>query len=459
MGRRRLAPFEAEITALGPKGQGRTVAPDGRPAVVRFGVPGGRVLVRPTGRKRGVWRGVRTALIRPPPNYVEPPCPLFGRCGGCALQELPLARQRELKMARAKEDVGDAPWDPTVRGTASAYAYRNKIELSFGTSQYLDETSHRAGVPIDGRFLGFHTPGRFDRVVDVERCALVDETMNQTLAAMRAQVLVPGAPPPYDPRTHEGFFRHLLLRRGEGGVLVGLFTVSPSASERGFVERIASRMLDLPDVSGFVWFRNDGVADVAQGEVEQIWGEPTLQIALGTTRFTLDPRAFFQTNTAAAAVLYATIGEALGSGHRLLLDLYCGAGSIGIFLADRSRELLGVESVPEAVENARRNAAANGVRARFLAARVEQVLDRLSGGPGVAAVVDPPRAGLHPKVADALASASLEVLVYVACNPASLGRDRRRLEAGGWVLERCWAVDLFPQTGHLEVVARFVRSR
>ena len=143
--------------------------------------------------------------------------------------------------------------------------------------------------------------------------------------------------------------------------------------------------------------------------------------------------------------------------HRVLLDLYCGTGSIGITLADHAEEVVGIEVVADAVENARVNAAANGVSARYRVAKVEDVLDELAGGPGVAAVVDPPRVGLHPDVARALANAPLEVLVYVACNPASLGRDREVLEAGGWVLERCWAVDLFPQTGHLEVVARFTR--
>ena len=180
-------------------------------------------------------------------------------------------------------------------------------------------------------------------------------------------------------------------------------------------------------------------------------------MSLGGLRFDLAPLAFFQTSTEGAEILVHTIGEALGSGHELLLDLYCGTGSIGICLADHAERVLGIEEVEAAIDNARANALSNGVSAEYRVARVESALDALAGGERVAAVVDPPRAGLHPKVALKLAAAQLDVLVYVACNPGSLGRDRVALEAGGWTLERAWAVDLFPQTGHLEVVARFVR--
>jgi 23S rRNA (uracil1939-C5)-methyltransferase len=210
-------------------------------------------------------------------------------------------------------------------------------------------------------------------------------------------------------------------------------------------------------VCGVWWYVNDAVSDVATGELVGSRGDASLGITLAGRRFELAPLAFFQTSTAGAEVLITTIGEALGGGHRKLLDLYCGTGSIGICLADRASEVLGVELVADAVHNARSNAAANGVSGRWEVAKVEDVLHELDGGPGVVAVVDPPRVGLHPSVARALAVAKLDVLVYVACNAASLGRDRVLLEEGGWVLERCWAVDLFPQTGHLEVVARFVR--
>lgn len=454
--RRRLPPFETEVQDLGPKGVGRALAPDGRPVHIRRAPPGSRVRIRPAGRKKGLWKGVRTHLVRPAPDHVDAPCPLFGLCGGCVLQEIPLTRQRALKLARAREEVGEADWDEEVRGTDAAYGYRNKMELSFGTARYLDEASHAAGVPIDGRFIGMHAAGRFDRVVDTEHCLLMDDGMNAVLTTVRRIALAETAPEPWNPRAHTGFWRHLQLRRGADGVLVALFTAPPDEEASAWVHRLAEALLGQ-GVLGVSWFVNGGVADVATGALENTWGRSTLPMALSGRRFELAPLAFFQTNTAAAEILYATIGEALGTGHQALLDLYCGTGSIGITLADHAEAVVGIEVVADAIDNARANAEANGVSARYRVAKVEDVLDELSGGPGVAAVVDPPRAGLHPKVATALATAPLEVLVYVACNPASLGRDRVELERGGWRLVRCWAIDLFPQTGHLEVVARFER--
>lgn len=454
---KRIPPFETEVGPLfGPKGVGMGVAPDGKPVTIRRAPPGSRVLVRPAGRRKGQWKGVRMTMIRPAPDHVEPPCPRFGLCGGCVLQEMPLDGQRGAKLARAKVDVGEAPWHPEVLGTPDAYGYRNKMEFSFGTARYLDEVSHAEGQPIDGRFLGMHAAGRFDRVVDVAHCHLIDDPMNTLLDIARQHTLTEDAPPPWNPRSHVGFFRHLQLRRGADGVLLALFTTTPDDAQKTFVHQLADTLMNAGAL-GIQWFLNDGVADVARGELANSWGETTLRMELSGRSFELSPQAFFQTNTAGAEVLYDTIGHAVGTGHRRMLDLYCGTGSIGISLADHADEVVGVELVEHAITNARRNAEANGVNATYRVSKMEDALDVLVGGPGVVAVVDPPRVGLHPKVAKLLAETKLDVLVYVACNASSLGRDRVVLEEGGWVLERCWAVDLFPQTGHLEVVGRFVR--
>ena len=456
--KRRLPPFETEITCLGPKGVGVGLAPDGRAVHVRRAPPGSRVRVRPAGRKKGIWKGVRTALIRPPAAWIPPPCPVFGLCGGCVLQELDLGTQRSLKLARAKEEVGPTAWEG-VTGAPEAYGFRNKMEFSFGVRRYLSEADMAAERPIAGRFLGLHAPGRFDRVVDVATCPLMDAIGNAALSAVREDTLDSDVPL-WDVRSHEGLLRHLLIRRGDRHVLIGLFTATPPPGIApiiaGWIRRWAA--LELGVGISVVWMLNDEVADVARGSLKQREGPPMMPIRLGAQVFQLAPLAFFQTSTPGAQILVDTIGIALGAGHTRLLDLYCGTGAIGICLSDHADEVVGIEVVAEAVDNAQRNAIANGVKATYRVAKVEDALDALVGGPGVAAGVDPPRAGLHPGVARKLAETALDVLVYVACNPASLGRDRLLLEAGGWVLERCWAVDLFPQTGHLEVVARFVRT-
>lgn len=465
MARRRLPPFEVEIERLGPKAVGQGTAPDGRPVQVR-GVPlHARAMVQITGRKKGAYTARRLHLVRPPPDPAEPRCAVFGRCGGCVFQEWALEGQRRAKAARALADVagaGDRGLGQVhpVRGAPDAYGYRNKVELSFGTRRYLSDADHAAGLPLDGRYLGFHAPGRFDRVVDATRCELVSEPMNAVLGVVRSHALQDDAPPPYDARAHTGFWRHLVLREGQrtGEILVVLHTTTPDDDASAAVARLAEATRAADGVVGVVWRIHDGVADVAAGGVHRTWGRGHLVERLGGVAFQIQPQTFFQTSTAGAALLYDTVGEALGRGGTLV-DLYCGTGAIGLYLADRHDRLVGLEAVPEAVEDAKRTAAAHGIEGTWLAAKVEDALDTLaSTDPDARIVVDPPRVGLHPKVAARLAEVQAAVLVYVACNPASLGRDRVVLEAGGWRLTDTWVVDLFPQTGHTEVVARFVRD-
>jgi 23S rRNA (uracil1939-C5)-methyltransferase len=225
---------------------------------------------------------------------------------------------------------------------------------------------------------------------------------------------------------------------------------------------IVAEALMAAGAHGVIWGVDDGVADVARGVVQRTWGSATIEEHLTTASgrtvsYRLSATSFFQTNTAGAQLLYDTVGEALiGSGT--LLDLYCGTGAIGLFLADRFSAVVGVEVIEAAVRDAEENAVRNGVEASYRVARVEDALDCLEIDGPVSAVVDPPRAGLHPKVAKALATwKGAEELIYVACGPAALGRDAAVLEEGGWRLTDLWTVDMFPQTGHVEMVARFVR--
>ncbi|MEZ4235696.1 MAG: 23S rRNA (uracil(1939)-C(5))-methyltransferase RlmD [Myxococcota bacterium] len=456
--RNHLPPFELELDALGPRGVAVGTAPDGRAVAVRGAPPGARIAVVPTGRSKGGWTARRTATVRPPAAMAAPRCAQFGLCGGCTLQELDLAGQRAAKQALALAEIGAAtPLEGVrvhpIRGADAAYGYRNKVELSFGVRRYVSEADKAAGAPLDGRFLGFHAPGRFDRVVDAPRCELVSEGGNEVLARVRAVALAPDAPPPRDPQTHQGFWRHLGLREHHGGRLVVVYTADDRAGAP-WVERIAQ---DLDGLAATVeWRVGDHVADVARGEVARRWGPATVDERLLGKVFALSATAFFQTNTPGTEVLYRTVGEALQADGGTLWDLYCGVGSIGIVLADRFERVRGVEENPESVRDAGINAMRNEIDGEYRTAKVEDVLPDVAGD---VVVVDPPRAGLHPKVAAAVGQADWRALVYVACNPAALGRDAEILRAGGARLTDLWPVDLFPQTGHVEVVARFERDR
>ena len=472
--RRYLPPHEVEIDRLGKKGLGMGRASDGRDIAVRGAPPGSRVLVQPFKRKKNTWHGRRLALIRPPLEQLAPACPAFGLCGGCSLQELPLEAQQRHKYTYALGevagplglDVASLREQVTVHDLRSAgrpYAYRNKVELTFGTARYLSEADLAAGEPIDGSFLGFHASGRFDRVVDRDGCAIASPPIDRVVQVVREIALREGAPACWNPRSHTGFWRHLRIRVGQqtGEVLVGLYTAPAQTSEErravvAVAEALGSAQLDAT-LEGVVWIENASHGDVAQGDITKVWGQPYLRERIGkvTHRVSLD--AFFQVNTPGAEVLVDAVREALGPPARVLYDLYCGIGTFGLQFADRYEEMFGIEEVAVAIEDAHFNASQNNVSGVWRAARVEAVLESIEGGTGVHLLVDPPRAGLHPKAASAFAATHADVLVYVACKPGALGRDAVALTAGGWRLTDLWAVDLFPQTGHLEMVGRFVR--
>lgn len=452
--RRKAPPVDVRIDRLLPGSFGAGEV-EGQTYAVRGAPPGSVVHAAPFHREDGVWQSRRLALVEPPPDAVTPRCALFGLCGGCALQELSLEAQRQAKLEMVRRIVGPVPTDHGVFGAPQAYGYRNKAELAFGPLRYRRAEEHALGPEEPGRYLGFHAAGNFAKVVDCARCELLPEGLNAVIEAARAW-LARSPRPVWDTKRHTGFWKHLVVRESSiGERLVALYTAEDPSAE----EELRAFAQTLPGVRGVCWFVNPRVADAAIGELRLVLrGEPFIEERLGERRYRLSPTSFFQTNTAGARVLYDRIGEAAGRGPRLF-DLYCGAGSIGLYLADRFEQVLGIELNAAAVEDARVNAELSGLahRVRFVAGTVEANLPELGAGDVV--VVDPPRNGLHPKASAWLAEQAAETLVYVACWPASLARDRIILEAGGWRLTDLWTVDLFPQTGHVEAVARFTRGR
>jgi 23S rRNA (uracil1939-C5)-methyltransferase len=453
MARKRIPPFDLFIDHLADGGVGVGQLED-RQVHVRGAPPGAVVHVRPAGRRKGILRAVRMAMVKPAPNAVEPKCSLFGLCGGCTLQEMPLDAQRTAKEAVAHSQLGilDGVKVHPIAGTDQAYAYRNKFELSFGTKRYLSDAEMAAEAPMAGRLLGFHAAGRFDRIVEPTPCALGSEALGEIVRIVRA-FLQTSAFEPWDVRAHTGFWRHLVLRETRFGErLVAFYTAEPP---EGAAEEMAAIATQLRDVHSVQWFVNPRTGDAAIGDLRAVLsGRDWVEERLGKRQYQLSATAFFQTNTAAAEVLYDIIRKAAGGGKRLL-DLYCGVGSIGLHLADDFDEILGVELNESAVADAQKNALRNQVdNTRYIAGPVRDVAGALNAD---VIVVDPPRAGLHPKVAEWLAGVECDRLIYVACKASSLGRDRAILEAGGWRMTELWTVDLFPQTGHIEAVGLFVR--
>lgn len=442
MARRPKAARPVLLDRLEPKGLG-AVDEAGRRYELRLGAVGERVLVQPG---RG-GKAERVEPLAPAPDQVAPGCPLFGVCGGCQLQAMPLSRQREEKALLVERQVGVPVAE--VTGDEAAWGYRNKLELSFRPRRFLPAPVEEA----EGCFLGFHPPGWHSRVVEVPACPLGTPAMNRVLA--RVHELRPS--PAWDARAGRPGWRHLVLRQGDEGVLVTLLTSADL--DPAEVERVAQGLAELPEVRGLLWKVSDRPADVAEGELRRVFrGEPALAITLHGRSLRIPEDAFFQVNTAGADRLVGVIAALLGEGGGTLLDLYCGVGALGLALAGEGRRLVGIELLESAVRVARENARRLGIAGEWHAGPVEELLPRLELPRPLQVIVDPPRAGLHPAAATFLAGLEAAVLVYVACNPASLGRDRAVLEAGGWRLDELRVVDLFPQTRHVEAVARFVRD-
>lgn len=436
-------PIELTLDHLEPKGVGG-VDQAGRGWRVR-NAPVGAVVSAWPGRKGSARR---LEILTPAPDQVSPPCPVFGLCGGCQLQEMPLSSQRIHKQ-KMVEELLEHPSAP-IRGADPAYGYRNKIELSFGTQRYLPEAEKDG--ERHGDFLGFHPPGWFSRIVPVPHCAIASERINTVIETVQSALPTPA----WNNVEHTGAWRHLVIREGEE-ILVSL--VTSSTVDEAQVEQVGQRLANIDGVGGVLWICTDRLSDVAQGEVKRVLhGTPELTMRTGAIDMRLPHDAFFQVNTAGAAVLFDTIREALGENKApTLLDLYCGVGAIGLAMAEDYEKVIGIELLESAVECATANAERLGLSGEWFAGKVEEVLPTLKLDGPRHVVVDPPRAGLHPKSASFLAQMSGDVLVYVACSPKALARDRILLEEGGWRMDGLWTVDLFPQTLHIEAIARFIR--
>jgi len=325
------------------------------------------------------------------------------------------------------------------------WRYRNKLEYSFGAGE-------------DGGLLcGFHAPGDWRRVLGLEDCLLASEAAN----AVRERVLRWARQrglSAHDRRSGEGLLRNLVVREGRRtGQLQARLVTAPGELDR---EGLAGALADL---TGVLWTRLDSVAEVSHGgETELLAGAGAIEEQLCGLRFRISPQAFFQTNTEMAERLYRVVARcAQLTGFERVYDLYCGIGTIGLSLAARAAEVVGLELVPEAVADARVNARLNEIdNARFHAGDVRLALRELvaaAGRPDVL-VLDPPRAGLSAKVLRRVIEAAPRRIVYVSCNPTTLAPNAAQLVQAGWRLERVCPVDMFPQTPHIECVALLERA-
>ncbi len=422
---------------------------------VPYTAPGDRVRAVVTKRK-GSWGEARAqALLEPSPSRVEPECPLFQVCGGCTWQHIDYEAQAQAKQAivsdalRQIAGLRDVQVEP-IRHAPNPWRYRNKMEFTFGASRLTGEL-----------IAGFHQPGDWKTILDVERCWLAPESVERVLRAAVAEGRRQGISV-WDPRVHSGMMRHLIVRHctAEDALIAVLLT--GGAEGLDFPAFATALRRAEPTLRGVAWGINSTRSDVARPErILATDGEMALTERLGDLTFRISPESFFQSNTRGAELLYETAVEYADlDGRQVLLDAYCGTGTIAQYCARLARQVLGLELVTEAVWDARENARRNGLsNCTFVAGDIrhtlpaavqalEQRIDRV--------IVDPPRGGMEKKALEQLLALRAPVFVYVSCNPTTMARDFQQAIEAGYRLDRIRAVDMFPQTYHIECVARLV---
>jgi 23S rRNA (uracil1939-C5)-methyltransferase len=420
---------------------------------VRRGLPGDTVRAEVTKVKRSHAEAQALEVVEPGAPRVEAPCQHYPACGGCRFQDLAYEAQLAAKAGQVRDALTRIGGLPDVEleepiGAESVFGYRNKLEYSFSST------------PV-GIGLGFHKAGRWDELIDVDRCWLTTDLGNEIRNAVRDWARERQLQA-YDQEAQQGYLRHLVVREGRntGEALVTLVT---APGELRWDDELVQALRRFPEVKAIHWAVNDRPAEVTNLPTKILWGRPWIEEEILGLRYRVRPNAFLQTNTAMCERLYELARDYAGlTGEETVYDLYCGIGTIGLTLAADALTVWGVEASEESVACALENAELNGIPnsaffAGDVASSVEELRER--AGPPDVVVVDPPRAGLTGKTVRRIGELAAPRLVYVSCNPTTLaGNAKELVRDWGYRLERVRPVDMFPHTPHIENVALFSRE-
>ncbi|HXB09156.1 MAG TPA: 23S rRNA (uracil(1939)-C(5))-methyltransferase RlmD [Puia sp.] len=444
--------------------EGKSIARvDGKVIFIENAVPGDVVNLRLGKNKKDWAEGFVTAFRQYSPKRVEPFCAHFGVCGGCRWQMLPYPLQLQYKQKQVEDvlrRIGKValPAITPILGAPDATHYRNKMEYTFSSRRFLlPQELHDPNVSPRQNVAGFHAKGLFDKVVDIDTCYLQEEPTNRLRKAIRDFALERDLSF-YDIKEHRGWLRNLQLRICTTGEIMANLILGHEDEERTS-ELTRLLLQQFPELTTLLvtinpkW--NDSIWDL---EPRVVHGKGYVIEQLEDFRFKIGPKSFFQTNTRQGERLYAATREyAELTGKETVYDLYCGTGSIGIFVSRQAARIVGVEVVPEAVADARENAALNAIPgARFFAGDVVDICnDEFFGREGRPDVIitDPPRAGMHEGLVNKILEIGAPTVVYVSCNPATQARDLQLLDAK-YAVTRVQPVDMFPHTHHIENIVQ-----
>lgn len=444
--------FEAEINDVTVEGKGLARVED-KVFFVSKAIPGDKVSFRVVSKKRRYFEADLVEILKPSEYREKPVCKHFGICGGCKWQHMQYSAQLQFKEKQVKdqfERLGKifAPSYP-IQASPNVFFYRNKLEFTFSTHKwFVDENDNHQPV------LGFHIPGRFDKVLDIEECFLQAEASNQIRNLVKSLALKANIPF-YNSRTHEGILRNLIIRNTTKNEWMVILSMTTYLSE--FVENLTNEFQHLlPQITSFYIAinqkRNDTLENV---ELLLVYGKPQLEEHILGYKFLVSPKAFMQINIPQTENLYSKIIEwAQFTGNEVVYDLYCGIGTIGIVVAPHVSHVVGIEYVEDAIFDAQENAKANQINnTTFIAGDVKETLKTIKTQykPDVV-ILDPPRSGIHPDVVSELLELNPEKIIYVSCNASTQARDIQMLSSKYSVVQY-QPFDMFPHTSHVENIA------
>ncbi|MBS5799882.1 MAG: 23S rRNA (uracil(1939)-C(5))-methyltransferase RlmD [Clostridiales bacterium] len=424
------------------------------PVLVPDTFPGQKVRVRLQRKRKGTWEGRALEHLENPAHFVKPSCEYFGLCGGCAMQHLSYENQLEHKHEQVQtllQNAGVTGYeDMGILGSPSEWAYRNKMEFSFGDACK------------DGPMtLGMHRKNSTFDIITVDGCKIVDEDFNMILRFVLRYAQSFNLPF-YKKKIHEGFLRYLIVRRSEttGDLLINIVTTT----QRDFdFTELANYLVDLGTkgkIAGILHTYSDTLADAVKPDSTRVlYGKDAFTETILGLQFNISPYSFFQTNTKGAELLYKTaLDMPQDITSKVVFDLYSGTGTIAQIMATKAKEVYGIEIVEEAVEKAKENAKLNDLtNCHFVAGDVLKEVENFHVKPELI-VLDPPREGIHPKAIDKIIGFDAKELLYISCKPTSLARDLPVFEQSGYKVEKVCCVDMFPHTHHVETIAYLVKE-
>lgn len=433
---------------------------------VPYGAPGDIVDVQITRKKHSFAEGNIVRMVQPSELRVEPLCEHFGVCGGCKWQHLPYEYQLRCKQQQvvdALERIAKVEIPPIrpILGSSQITHYRNKLEFTFSNKCWLTREQLDSGTEFtDRNALGFHIPGGFDKVLDIKRCWLQDDISNEIRLFLKQYCIEHGYSF-YDIKANEGLMRMVMIRVASTGEIM-LVVVFSEPNQQAIHDVMGAIKTQFPQITSLMYVVNMKVNDsITDQDVLLYSGRDYIEEEMEGLRFRIGPKSFYQTNSRQAYELYKVARDlAELTGDELVYDLYTGTGTIANFVAGRSKQVIGIEYVPEAIDDAKLNSRVNGIdNTLFYAGDMKDVLTdefvARHGRPEVM-IVDPPRAGMHEDVVKVILNAEPGRIVYVSCNPATQARDLALLDVK-YKVTAIQPVDMFPHTHHVENVVQLTR--